>query len=187
MQQQVMFPIESRRRKRILYCLVCGDFVKIGYTDNPIRRRVAQMETGNPSRIQVIGTREIPDHEDDRPFHDRARQFHYRKEWYHKTPELLALIDEFLYGPEILIKQQIPQIGAYVIWFNCPCCGNAKFVGLDIRAPFELRFRSKCPLLPGDVDIDRMSQQIFGDCWRGKPNCNNLFRVHLIVELDAAA
>jgi hypothetical protein len=182
MHQQHLFIVpggESRMRRRILYVLACGDFVKIGYTARPIRRRISEMETGNPSRIQVIGTRELGDHEDDRAFHDRAKPWHSKREWFHKTPELLALIDEWLHGPEIRIAHQFPALGVYVIPFDCPLCGDSRMVTVDVRKlPFELRGRTKCT---DESGVDQASMAlIFGDCWKWTESCHQPFRIHLV-------
>ena len=60
-----------------------GPYLKIGYSSENIRQRVADLQTGNPYQLHLFGT--LPgDLEAERALHDRWQHLHYRGEWFRR-------------------------------------------------------------------------------------------------------
>lgn len=77
----------------IVYFLRAGGFIKIGKTTGHPDARVAELRTGCPFPIEVIGF--IPGGlEDERALHRRFQAIRAHGEWFHATTELLAYIAE---------------------------------------------------------------------------------------------
>ena len=76
-------PLFERARVAIgsvVYFIRCGDFVKVGYATNVVRR-VAELQTGNPHELELLGV--IPGGaSEERTLHALLAAEHHRGEWF---------------------------------------------------------------------------------------------------------
>lgn len=80
-----------------VYFIRCGDFIKIGWTQNHPRRRLGRLQTGSPLRMQLVGfVRGGERLEQD--LHKLFRRDRERGEWFRETPALVAHIAKLLEG-----------------------------------------------------------------------------------------
>jgi hypothetical protein len=87
-----------------IYFAEMGDWIKIGYTAGKPARRIAQLQTGQPQRIKLLGT--IPgDMDAESSLHQEFRDYRVGGEWFEKS-ERLKLVVPFL------IENQHP-------WYFC--------------------------------------------------------------------
>ena len=121
-------------RLRIVYFLESRGRIKIGFTTRDIRERIAELATGNPDPIELIGTIAVADDEDDRDLHRRFAVYNDRGEWFHATPELCQQIATLLRkrgDPTASIEVPIDCSGipingdvGFVVDWACPGCGQ---------------------------------------------------------------
>ena len=74
----------------IVYCVECKGYYKFGVTSTSMKRRLINMQTGNPFDIKliwVVRSNRIRKYE--RQIHKIIRGSHHRGEWY-DIPQLLA-------------------------------------------------------------------------------------------------
>jgi hypothetical protein len=76
-----------------VYFVQAGDGgpIKIGLTDD-VRARMAQLQTGNPFKLKLLGFF-IGSVHDERALHTRFARWRLEGEWFVVTPELLHLIE----------------------------------------------------------------------------------------------
>lgn len=68
--------------------------IKIGYSSNSGKRRLAEMSTGSPEQLEVLG--EVPgDVAFERELHRRLRHSRLHGEWFELTPEVLEVLAEY--------------------------------------------------------------------------------------------
>lgn len=73
-----------------VYFIRGGDFIKIGWSQDPDRRR-NDLSTGSPFKLEVIG--KVPGSgEDEQSFHRAFSHLRTNGEWFEASPELLAFI-----------------------------------------------------------------------------------------------
>lgn len=73
-----------------IYAIESGDAVKIGYAADPVRR-VAELNTGCPSRHRLIGFIEGTQNQE-RRLHSSLRQWRRRGEWFSKDGDVLNFL-----------------------------------------------------------------------------------------------
>lgn len=79
----------------IVYFLAAGPFIKIGKATGDAGTRVAQLQTGCPYHIEIIG--EIPGgYTLETRLHRQFRHIHAYGEWFHDAPELRSYISSIL-------------------------------------------------------------------------------------------
>jgi hypothetical protein len=174
---------------RLVYFLACRAFVKIGYTSRDVHARIPELQTGNPDKLELIGTLVIRDADDDRDLHAQLRRFHYRGEWFHKTDELLSIIADLLNGPEIPCVVSVRQAAPYCVSIDCPYCGTSLWFGIEVNYvptdPEILHGICTCPRKEVDQRVANKMREAFGDCFVGPTEgfhgCNRRFRVAIQV------
>lgn len=73
-----------------VYFLRAGDFVKIGWSQNP-RKRIQSFTTGNPHKAELLGS--VPGTlEDEKRLHAVFGDIRHRREWFSAESELLGFI-----------------------------------------------------------------------------------------------
>ena len=183
--------LASTTTGRIVYFLACRAFVKIGYTSREVHARIPELQTGNPDKLELIGTLVIRDDDDDRDLHAQLRRFHYRGEWFHKTDELLAIIADLLSGPEIHSDLVINNGGQFIPDVDCPYCGE--WLGLCLNVPVVptdpeiVRATITHPRIRCDGTCERLRAVVGSDCFRGCDGfhgCGRRFR--LVVHIKKA-
>jgi hypothetical protein len=70
----------SKGKQQHLYIVRCGEFFKIGVSDNP-ERRIKDLETSNPFPIEVLYIGHNEGHEE-KLWHDIFEHRHHRGEWF---------------------------------------------------------------------------------------------------------
>lgn len=75
----------------MIYFIRSGRFVKIGYTKHSMKRRLEDLQIGNPVRLVVLGMIE-GDRKAERAVHDRFIALHVQGEWFTLTDEVRAFI-----------------------------------------------------------------------------------------------
>jgi hypothetical protein len=124
---------------RLVYFMVSGEFVKIGFTTQDVRTRKTQLNTGNPEELQVIGSIVVRDDQDDRWLHEELAPFQYRAEWFHLTPESRAKIDNLIAAQHPDRRRTVDALmspdhaGQVVTWsFDCPYCRRFVWAGAQL-------------------------------------------------------
>lgn len=75
-------------------------WIKIGFTAGDPKRRMAQLQTGQPQKLRLLGT--IAGEKDaERGLHKELKNYRINGEWFRAEPEILKVI-------QLLIKQQLP-------------------------------------------------------------------------------
>jgi hypothetical protein len=86
-----------------IYFIVCGDYIKIGYSDNP-EKRLVQMQTGSPIdmslALKIEGTRAT-----EQEMHSRFSRLRVRGEWFHFDEELRDFVNGH-FPPDELAKRR---------------------------------------------------------------------------------
>lgn len=79
----------------LIYFITDGKDIKIGYTKHPIKKRLKQLQTGNNSKLYIIGWHK-GDEEVEKNLHKRFGEFRkrYNSEWFHCSEEILEYINE---------------------------------------------------------------------------------------------
>jgi hypothetical protein len=97
-----------RRRPEFVYFVWDGSAIKIGISNDP-KRRVAYMQVGHPSRLQLLKmTRGTKDTEDE--LKHQFRHLNISGEWFRPAPELLDFI-------EAIPKYEAPSSPNFELWF----------------------------------------------------------------------
>lgn len=84
---------QQSRRHHVVYFVQAGPFIKIGFTSRDIEYRIAQMRTGCPFPIQVLGAID-GDQRTERALHARFAAHRHHGEWFRCDPEILAFVRE---------------------------------------------------------------------------------------------
>lgn len=75
-----------RVHKGVIYIAKCQDFYKIGHTTGDAEHRLSGLQTGNPFRVELVGT--IPGTvSQERNLHQRFAHKRERGEWFRLTPK----------------------------------------------------------------------------------------------------
>jgi hypothetical protein len=75
----------------MIYFIRSGRYVKIGYTKHSMKRRLEDLQIGNPVRLEVIAMID-GDRKAERATHDRFIALHIQGEWFKLTDEIRAFI-----------------------------------------------------------------------------------------------
>lgn len=86
-------PTKARPTDEIVYFLRAGEFIKIGKATGSPDSRIAQLKTGCPFPIEVVGTM-AGGFDEERALHRRFAAIRAHGEWFHATPELIDFIAE---------------------------------------------------------------------------------------------
>lgn len=76
----------------VVYFIECGDYIKIGYTEE-LKQRVQALSAAIPYPITVLATM-FGNWETEKSLHRRFASSRHKGEWFRKTPDLLAFIDQ---------------------------------------------------------------------------------------------
>ena len=78
-----------------IYFLTEGNYIKIGYTTQPIKKRIQQLNTGSVKKIYLLGWIE-GNKEKEKELHRRFSNSRVRVsgEWFAPTPELIQFIND---------------------------------------------------------------------------------------------
>jgi hypothetical protein len=76
---------ERRNRQHFVYGISNGEYLKIGYANNP-NRRLADLQVGNPNNLEIRGLIECPDQKSakriERKMHRACKRHRVRGEWF---------------------------------------------------------------------------------------------------------
>jgi hypothetical protein len=79
--------------------------LKIGFTTRDGMKRMKAQQTGNPDRLEFVGSFVVRDDQDDRDYHKMFARFHYcgggGDEWFDDVPELRAALMRLIRQPHI--------------------------------------------------------------------------------------
>ncbi|RLI72248.1 MAG: hypothetical protein DRP02_02220 [Candidatus Gerdarchaeota archaeon] len=76
--------VSENNFKSILYLIQCGEFVKIGVTDN-LQKRIKTFQTGNPFPLKVLYARDFHNAKRiERNLHRKYKKHRHRLEWFRK-------------------------------------------------------------------------------------------------------
>lgn len=76
-----------------VYVVGFGPYVKIGFTMNPIKFRLAALQTGAPEKLVVFGEIEAPPKRE-KEMHARFAEFRLQGEWFRREGALADWISE---------------------------------------------------------------------------------------------
>ena len=79
-------------------CDIAGEYVKVGKAKS-INKRLAQLQTANPSRLIVVGLRKVYVSEAlvyEATIHRRLKQYHVLGEWFRYTDAVYQILGEGL-------------------------------------------------------------------------------------------
>jgi len=82
--------IDKPRANGCVYFIRCGEYVKIGYSINPLQR-LTDLQTGMPYRLEILAS-EWGTPEDEKFYHAKFKHLRHVGEWFHRTDELSAFI-----------------------------------------------------------------------------------------------
>lgn len=86
--QRCSLPVRECER---VYFVLAGDFIKIGFSTNPLKR-LAAMQTGSPYELIMLA--DIPGSKDDeQEIHRMFPDIHVRGEWFRDDPRIRAFIE----------------------------------------------------------------------------------------------
>lgn len=90
----------------MIYFIRSGEYVKIGYSDNPLGR-LRQVQTGNPIEAELLAV--CPGGKDDEAaIHGAFQQHRVSGEWFRATPRLDALIEKVSHDhPEVQLAPSV--------------------------------------------------------------------------------
>lgn len=92
-------------QKGVIYIVRCDKYCKIGYTESDPVKRVSALQTGNPFRIELVGT--APGTMDDEQrLHKVFEGKCERGEWFRLEQDD---IDRILSNPQLVIATQYPR------------------------------------------------------------------------------
>lgn len=72
--------------------------IKIGFTADDPRRRLASLQTGNPAALRLLGAIKGT-FADERRFHSDLAEWRLQGEWFQSHPTVLAMVQEALSSP----------------------------------------------------------------------------------------
>ena len=78
-----------------VYFIRSGNFIKIGYADDP-HRRLKQLQTGNPQRLELIGHID-GDMSTEAHIHGLFSDFRVKGEWFELTTDIMAYVESRRY------------------------------------------------------------------------------------------
>jgi hypothetical protein len=89
-----------------VYFVRCGDFVKVGFAVD-VDSRVAELQTGNPHKLQMMAvlTDVLPSTE--RLFHRVMHEYRHRGEWFRLDEAVCRLISHIASGNALVTEPQI--------------------------------------------------------------------------------
>ena len=73
------------------YFILCGDFIKIGFSNN-IKKRMGQLQGGNPFKLYLIGV--IYNKWYERELHSIFKHLKIRGEWFKLNIEIAVYINQ---------------------------------------------------------------------------------------------
>ena len=73
-----------------VYFIRCGEYVKIGYSINPLQR-LTDLQTGMPYRLEILAS-EWGTPADEKFYHTKFKHLRHVGEWFRMTDELSAFI-----------------------------------------------------------------------------------------------
>jgi hypothetical protein len=69
--------------------VVDTNMVKIGYTTNPVRHRMSQLQVGNPNALEILALVETPRYKEiERELHQLLANRRVRGEWFNLQPDV---------------------------------------------------------------------------------------------------
>lgn len=77
-----------------------GEYIKIGYTTKDIHTRLAQIQTGNPKKLQLVGWMQ-GNRGTERLMQERFKMYHAHGEWFHYTS---GMYDKLVNMPLTMFK-----------------------------------------------------------------------------------
>lgn len=81
----------------MIYAIRCGDFVKIGHCRGDdmttVRQRLAQMQTGCPHVLELVGVNLEGDSKTEKEWHTTLDDFRLRGEWFYLGRTVIAMIN----------------------------------------------------------------------------------------------
>lgn len=109
--------------------------IKIGFTADDPKRRLAQLQTGNPHCLRLLGAIG-GDTARERQFHSELAAWRLQGEWFEPHATVLAAVNEALSG-----SVQPTNCGGLRCWF-CEACQHN--VSVLIRGPGDVNICNNC-------------------------------------------
>lgn len=81
----------------MIYFIKCGEFVKIGCSDDP-KRRFDEMKTANPYELKIIGVMDGGDIEEQR-LQAAFEAYHHKYEWFFLSKAIRSFVDKHCIKP----------------------------------------------------------------------------------------
>lgn len=85
-----------------VYFIRSGNFIKIGYADDP-HRRLKQLQTGNPQKLELIGHVD-GDMSTEAHIHGLFSDFRVKGEWFELTSDIMAYVESRCHKVSIVEK-----------------------------------------------------------------------------------
>lgn len=83
--------LDRKEKQTYVYFMLAGKYIKIGFSNN-IHSRMSTLQTGNPSKIQLLcainGRRE-----EELMLHKKFKDYHYKGEWFHYVAPIKEYIE----------------------------------------------------------------------------------------------
>jgi len=86
------YPLSSPKPRVYFIQSIIGGPIKIGYTTEEVRRRLAALQTGNPHKLKILAWIHSP-RTREAELHAQFAHARLEGEWFSPVPELLALIE----------------------------------------------------------------------------------------------
>lgn len=84
----------------MIYLIRCKENVKVGYTSlDSVESRVSSMQTGNPFKLEVVGTYDGTVSEE-RSLHELLSKYHVRGEWFRMCDEVMSIVSGYMSSEE---------------------------------------------------------------------------------------
>jgi len=131
---RIVYVFEDAVRKKL----------KIGFTTRDGMKRMKAQQTGNPDRLEFVGSFVVRDDQDDRDYHKMFARFHYcgggGDEWFDDVPELRAALMRLIRNPVVfrIPQNEIFSPGLRSFQLQCPSCRELIWFAWDIRNTDEL-------------------------------------------------
>jgi hypothetical protein len=81
------------------------DLVKIGFTDGPVEKRLAQLQTGCPNKLILLSDNNRGGEEQERELHEELKADRVTGEWFRLSPRVLIRIAQYT-SPESRVLAQ---------------------------------------------------------------------------------
>ena len=88
----------------MIYFIRCGEFVKIGRSED-VAERISSLQTGNPYKVELIGSFDGSDAEE-RRLHAAFGPFHHRDEWFFFTKTIQEFVNRHCKG-SVSVRRKI--------------------------------------------------------------------------------